>query len=302
VWLRSGGEALVATVDFFTPIVDDARTWGAIAAANASSDVYAMGGSPTFALNVVSWPSEQLPTDLLVEVLEGARQKASEGGWLVVGGHTIDGPEPVFGQAVVGEVARDWLLTNAGARPGDALLLTKALGTGALSTAVKRSAPEAILPGGWLEKAYRAAVDSMLSLNDEAARVARSVDASAATDVTGFGLLGHLHGMLNASGVSARIEESQLPLLEGAAELVYAGYVPGGTRRNLSHLRSSVNFEGQVNEDLLADPQTSGGLLMSCAPARAGEALRRLEDSGHAAAVIGMVTDGHAGSITVRAA
>jgi selenide,water dikinase len=300
VWRRPDGRALVATVDFFTPIVDDPRVWGAVAAANAASDVYAMGGTPLFALNVVAWPQSQLPLDLLGDVLDGARQVGDEGGWVVVGGHTVDGPEPLYGQAVIGEADPEHLLTNDAARPGDALVLTKAIGTGLVATAVKRSASSAVADGGQLVLPYRAAVTSMTRLNAVASRVALDAGSRAATDVTGFGLLGHLHKLALASGVAAEIHEESIPLLDGALELLDAGHVPGGTGRNIAYVERHLDLDGDVRLELLADPQTSGGLLFTCSAEAAPRAVGRLRESGHAAAVIGSVTSGTPGSIVVR--
>src|SRR4051794_29418755 len=183
-----------------------------------------MGGTPLFALNVVAWPRDHLPLDLLGEVLQGAREIAEVGGWMIVGGHSVDGAEPLFGQAVMGETSPDRLLTNAGGRPGHVLVLTKALGTGLVATAVKRSEPAALGPGGSLEEAYGAAIASMTTLNAEAARVAIAASASAATDVTGFGLLGHLHKLALASGVEVRIHVDAVPRLPGVEALLAAGY------------------------------------------------------------------------------
>jgi len=301
VWRRPGGPSLVATTDFFTPIVDDARTWGRVAAANAVSDVYAMGGHPLFALNLVAWPRDQLPLDLLGEVLAGAAEIAARGGWALVGGHTIDGVEPLYGQAVVGEVDERSLLTNAGARPGDALVLTKALGTGLVATAVKRSDARAVAPGGVLAGPYQAAVESMTTLNAAARDAAIAAGAHAATDVTGFGLLGHLHRMARASGVAAVVEAGAVPLLPGARELLSEGFVAGGTQRNLEFVRPWLagTFD-DADATLLADAQTSGGLLIAC-PLEAGEeTASRLRGEGHVAAVIGSVVGGHAGTVTLR--
>lgn len=289
--------ALIATVDFFTPIVDDAATWGAIAAANALSDVYAMGGRPFFALNLVCWPRDQLPFDLLGEVLQGAADVARRAGCLVVGGHSIDDREPKFGMAVIGEAHPDRLLTNAAARPGDALVLTKPLGTGILTTALKRDlATEADLAE---------AVRSMTTLNDTAAAVARRHQLVAATDITGFGLIGHLASMLTASGVSAAVGIDALPLLAGARELARAGCVPGGTMRNLASVEGVVFDEAVPEEDrlLAADAQTSGGLLLAVPPSRLDAVLADLAAEGTLAqAVIGCVTDGAPGTLRVSAA
>ena len=226
VWRRPDGTALVATCDFFMPIVDDARTWGRIAATNAASDVYAMGGRPLFALNLVGWPSA-LPLDLLAEVLAGGLDAAAEGGWIVAGGHTIDSPEPQYGQAVVGEVDPDRLMTNAGARAGQHLVLTKAIGTGVVATALKRGEDGSADPGGPLHASYRAAVDSMCTPQRRRGRGrGRRPAASSATDVTGFGLLGHLHKLGLASGVAAVVDVDAVPVLPGVPG-------PGGRRVRL---------------------------------------------------------------------
>ncbi len=304
VWRRPDGRLLIATVDFFTPLVDDARTWGAIAATNSASDVYAMGGQPLFALNVVAWPQARLPLDLLGEVLAGGQDAASAGGWLVVGGHTVDGEEPLYGQAVIGEVEEAALLTNAGGRPGQALVLTKALGSGIVATATKRLAPSAIGPGGRLADAYRQAVAGMTRLNDVAAAAARAAGSSAATDVTGFGLVGHLAKLAAASGVGARLDLERLPLIEGVAELARDGFVPGGTARNMAAFGAVVRWRGPDGvaaarwETLVGDPQTSGGLLFAADPAAAERAAGDLRASGHAASVIGtLVGDLPAGTV-----
>jgi selenide,water dikinase len=285
VWRLDDDRALVVTVDFITPLVDDARTWGRIAAANAASDVFAMGGRPLFALNLVGW-SSQLSTDLLVEVLEGAADVGRDGGWVTVGGHTIDDPEPKFGLAVVGEVHPERILTNAGLRPGDALVLTKPLGVGVIATAHKAGAAATRVVDG--------AVASMVRLNDEAARVALDSGATAATDVTGFGLLGHLRKMVEAAGVDAVLRPGDVPLLPGARELAEAGYVPGGSERNLAWASEVLARDGSddVTVALLADAQTSGGLLFGVAPERAATAVASLRSSGHDADVVGVVVPG----------
>ena len=301
VWRRPDGTALVATCDFFMPIVDDAHTWGRIAATNAASDVYAMGGRPLFALNLVGWPSE-LPLELLGEVLAGGLDAAADGGWIVAGGHTIDSPEPQYGQAVVGEVDPDHLLTNAGAVAGQHLVLTKAIGTGVVSTAVKRSEDDAADPGGRLHASASAAADSMCVLNAAAAAAASAAGASSATDVTGFGLLGHLHKLGLASGVGAVVDVGAVPLLPGVADLVAEGNVSGGTQRNLDWVRPHLD-PGAHNHDtqvLMADAQTSGGLLFACAPADAVDAVDALRAHGHPAAVVGELVGGAAGALSLR--
>lgn len=294
VYRLSADRALVATVDFFTPIVDDATDWGAIAAANALSDVYAMGGTPLLALNITAWPREALPLDLLGEVLAGAAAVCREAGCLVAGGHTVDDPEPKFGMAVIGEVHPDRMLANAGARAGDVLVLTKPVGTGIVTTAYKRDlcGPDALAP----------AVHSMRHLNAGAARAAVRVGAHAATDVTGFGLLGHLHNMLMASGVAAEIDVAAIPLLPGVRDLVALGAVAGGTRRNLE-ARGDVAWSAGVNDTdriLCADAQTSGGLLITVAEADSAELRRQLRLEGALEqAIIGRCIAGTPGGIRV---
>ncbi len=251
--------ALIATVDFFTPIVDDPAAWGAIAAANALSDVYAMGGRPMFCLNLVGWPRDTLPLDLLGEVMAGAAAVMDRAGCLMLGGHSIDDPEPKVGFAVIGEGHPDRLLTNAGARAGDQLVLTKPIGTGILTTALKRD-----LLG---EAALAEAIASMTALNDTAARLALEHGVRAATDVTGFGLLGHLGNLLQAGGVGAEVVFPAIPVLEGALDLAARGAVPGGTRRNLEAVTVAWDPSLAEAERLLcADAQTSGGLLMAVPP------------------------------------
>jgi selenide, water dikinase len=302
VWRRPDGRALVATVDVFTPIVDDPATWGRIAAVNAASDVYAMGGTPLFALAIAAWPRDQLPLGPLSAVLQGGQEAAEAGGWVVAGGHTIDGPEPLYGQAVVGEVDPDRLLTNAGGRPGDALVLTKPLGTGLLATAIKRRPTAAVEPGGDLADLYAAGVGEMTRSNARAAALALDLGAHAATDVTGFGLLGHLRELCRASGLAARVEPDRVPRFDGIEALLAAGEVPGGTRRNLDHVRPHLD-SGGVDEDvllLLADAQTSGGLLIALPHGRAGELVDTLVEEDHRAAVIGQLQEGaEAGAIAL---
>lgn len=300
VWRLGEGRALISTADFFAPVVDDPHTWGRIAATNAASDVYAMGGTPRFALNLVAWPHGDLPLEILTEVLAGGAAAADAGGWAVVGGHTVDGPEPMYGQAVTGEAEEDSLLTNAGAQPGQSLVLTKPLGTGLLATAVKRSEPDAVEPGGWLADTYAAGVAEMTRLNDEAASAALEAKATAATDITGFGLLGHLQKLAAASGTGAVIRCESMPLLPKAWELLDQGFAPGGTVRNLEHVRPWIRgSDDQRTLTMLADAQTSGGLLFCCSPAAADEATARLIDAGHGAAVIGELTATDPGAVVV---
>ena len=301
VWRLDGDRLLVTSTDFFAPIVDDARTWGRIAAANAASDIYAMGASPLFALNLAAWPRDVLPLDLLGEVLAGGADAAADGGWVVAGGHTIDAPEPLYGMSVTGtcQPAADGagLLTNAGGQPGQALVLTKPLGTGLLATALKRSGPEAVEPGGDLHAAYEAGVAEMCRLNDTAVAAAVAAGATAATDVTGFGLLGHLAELAAASGASAEVDAGAVPLLPDVVGLATGGFVPGGTGRNLDHLAERLGGGDELTRTVLGDPQTSGGLLFSCDPGHADDAVRKLRDDGHDASVIGELTDGSNGTV-----
>jgi selenide,water dikinase len=287
--------ALVATVDFFTPIVDDAYDFGRIAAANAFSDVYAMGGAPLLALNLVGWPRERLPFDLLGEVLRGGQDIAREAGAGVLGGHSIDDPEPKYGMVVIGEVHPDRIVTNAGARPGDVLVLTKPIGTGILTTALKRD----LVDGAGLAPA----VAVMTTLNAGAARAMLSHEPHAATDITGFGLAGHLHNVLVASAAAAEIDAAAIPLVPRAYELAALGAVPGGTRRNLASAESYTTYDAAVDPVqrlLLSDAQTSGGLLIAVPPARVDALRAALAGEGTpAAAVIGVVTAGTPGRITV---
>jgi selenide,water dikinase len=284
----------VATVDFFTPIVDNPADWGAIAAANALSDIYAMGATPLFALNLVGWPRDQVPLEMLGEVLRGAAAVAQRAGCLLLGGHSIDAVEPTFGMTAIGEVHPDRMLTNAGACVGDILVLTKPLGTGILSTALKR---DALLEGGMAE-----AVRSMTTLNDGAARAALRVGVSAATDVTGFGLLGHLGNMLEASKVAAELSFEALPILPHARSLAARGVVPGGTERNLSALEL-VEWGPDLNTAdryLCVDAQTSGGLLLAVPPEHEAALVAALqEERTPAVAVIGRIVAGLPGQIRV---
>lgn len=291
----SPDRALVATVDFFTPIVDDPAAWGAIAAANALSDIYAMGATPLFALNLVGWPRDRVPFEVLGEVLRGAAEVAARARCLQLGGHSIDAVEPTFGMAVIGEVHPDRMLTNAGACAGDLLVLTKPLGTGILATALKR---DALLEAGMAE-----AVRSMTTLNDGAARAALKVGVSAATDVTGFGLLGHLTNLLDASKVAAELSFGNLPLLPHARNLATRGVVPGGTERNLeAATRVEWDLElSAADRYLCVDAQTSGGLLLVVPSENRDALLSELQaEQTPAAAVIGRVIEGPPGHVRVR--
>jgi len=293
----SADRALVLTTDFFTPIVDDAADFGRIAAANALSDVYAMGGRPLYCLSLVGWPRETLPLEQLGEVLAGAAEVVARAGAVIVGGHSIDDPEPKFGLVAVGDVHPDRMTTNAAARPGDRLVLTKPIGTGLIATAIKKGAADAAV--------VRAAVANMTTLNAGAATAAAAAGVRAATDVTGFGLLGHLRAMLLASGCAAEVSAGAVPLLPGARELAAAGHVPAGTRRNLEAVDPTTTFAdslGELDRLLLTDAQTSGGLLLAVR----ADALPTLLDAlvaaaTPAAAVIGTVRAGTPGTIRVTA-
>ena len=244
--------AVVSTADFFTPVVDDAYDWGRIAAANALSDVYAMGGRPVLAVNLVAWPRELLPAELLGEVLRGGADVAREAGCPVAGGHSVDGPEPLYGMAVTGVVHPERLLRNDAAAPGLPLTLTKPLGVGVLNNRHKTTGER-----------FPHAVDSMTRLNRDAAAAAVQAGARAATDVTGFGLLGHLFKMMRASGTTAVVDAGAVPYLDGARDALREGFVSGGTRRNLDWVRPHLAAEVAEEELLLlADAQTSGGLLV----------------------------------------
>jgi selenide,water dikinase len=294
VVLLAPDRALVATTDFFTPIVDDAEAWGAIAAANALSDLYAMGARPTVALSMVGWPREKLPFELLGEVLRGAAAVAAEAACPIVGGHSIDSAEPFFGLVALGEAHPDRLLTLGGARPGDVLVLTKPLGTGIVATAHKR---ELVAPGG---PELAAAIAAMRTLNAAASRAALAHGVRAATDVSGFGLLGHLHNLLRESGAAAEVEAAALPLLPGARALAEAGVIPGGSKRNLEAAREFAEWGGAVDEAtrwLTVDAQTSGGLLLAV-PEPAAASL--LADLGGAGVAVGRVVAGTAGHVAVR--
>lgn len=284
--------ALVQTVDFFTPIVDDAYDWGRIAAANALSDVYAMGGEPLTALQLVGWPRDDLPFDLLSDVLRGGADVMAEAGCVIAGGHSIDDAEPKYGFAVTGWVHPDRVVANRGARPGDRLVLTKPVGTGIIATAVKAGACDPLV--------LDAAVSSMTRLNARAATAMEEVGVSAATDVTGFGLLGHLREILTASGVGAIVDVGSVPILPGAWELLDEGFYPGGSKRNGDSLAESIVGGDQRSRNMLWDAQTSGGLLISVAQDRADRLVDELRQGGDGAVVIGEIVEGPTGEISLR--
>jgi selenide,water dikinase len=289
------GAPLVVTVDFITPIVDDPATFGAIAAANALSDVYAMGGEPQAALAICCFPSDVLPRDVLVAIVRGGRDKAAEAGCAIVGGHTVEDAELKYGLCVIGTVAPERVLTQTHARPGDVLVLTKPIGIGVAAQAIKKER----LAAADLATVVRVAT----TLNRGAKDAALASDVRAATDVTGFGFLGHLHNLLAGSGVAARVHADALPLLPFARALVEDGVVPGGTKRNLAYVEPWCTFDAAVapwQRLLLADAQTSGGLLLAVPPASRDALLAALATHATpAAAVVGEVVGGPAGHIHV---
>ncbi len=278
--------ALVQTVDFFTPIVDDPFDFGRIAAANALSDVYAMGGTPVCALNIAAFP-EDLSLDVLQKILDGGATVARAAGVAILGGHTIKDDEPKYGMAVTGTIDPQRIVTNAGARPGDVLVLTKPLGTGILATALKQDVID--------EHTMQPAVDWMTTLNESASRAMLAAGAHAATDITGYGLLGHAREMASASNVRFIIDSAAVPVMPRVLELARDGAVPGGTRENLTTCRAWTAFDSRVDEStqlVLADAQTSGGLLISIAMAGVEDLRERLRASDALDAIIGRVEDG----------
>ena len=287
--------AIVNTVDFFTPVVDDPFTFGQIAAANSLSDVYAMGGSPTTALNIVCWPQSGLPSDMLAEILRGGAEKAREAGVVVVGGHSVADEEVKYGMAITGVIDPRRIIRNVGARPGDCLLLTKPLGAGILMTAFKRDA--------LADEYYRAAVRWMAELNAAAAQAMLRYNVNAATDITGFGLAGHGVKMADGGGVTLRIEESDLPLMQGVLELCRAKMIPGGGRRNREFFGPRVKIPEEVADEMaeiIFDPQTSGGLLIAAPERDAYSLLADLQRGGNGdAAIIGRVIERTAFGIEV---
>ncbi len=294
VYRLSDDLALVQTVDFFTPVVDDPYDFGRIAAANALSDVYAMGGRPLSALNIVAFPVEELGTEILGRILEGGAAVATEAGVVILGGHTVKDDEPKYGLAVTGTIRPDRVVTNGGARPGDLLLLSKPVGTGVLTTARKRD----LIGEGQLAPA----IASMARLNDRAAAAMLAHGVHGATDVTGYGLVGHAGEMARASGVALALDAARVPLLDGVLELVAQGVVPGGSQDNLADHARFVEYADRVGAALrtvLSDAQTSGGLLIAIAPASAERVLAELADLG-TVALIGEVLAGPAGAVLIR--
>ena len=288
-------QAIIQTLDFITPILDDPRQFGRVAAANSLSDVYAMGGRPITAMSITCFPIGDLDLDVLAEILCGACDAITAAGAVLAGGHTVDDPQLKFGLSVTGLVHPDRILMNSGAQIGDRLVLTKPLGTGIVTTGIKRAKASAA--------ETEAVARSMMALNDSAAEAAQASEVHACTDVTGFGLAGHLHQMMRESGVMARLDSGALPLLPGARELARQGITTGGQRRNQAYVADYVDFS-RAPEDIAAiafDPQTSGGLLMAVPPSRVDALVADLKRRGTlAAAVIGECADGESGRLEFR--
>ena len=276
---------LIQSVDFFTPIVDDPYTFGQIAAANSLSDIYAMGGMPLHALNIAEFPSDDLPLEILTEIMQGGLEITKQANIPILGGHTIKDPVPKYGLVVTGRVKKKNLTLNSTAKAGDVLILTKPLGSGIIATAIKKDkAPRSIM---------KEAVNVMTNLNSGGAKAMNAVGVNACTDITGYGLLGHLLEMCEGSKISATIECNEIPLMQGVFELAQKGFIPGGTKRNLDHVIPNVNFSKNISQEqkyLLADAQTSGGLLISV-PKDKAEDLQYLlmENQCLSSSVIGQV-------------
>ena len=295
VYRLNDEQAIVQTVDFFTPVVDDPYSFGRIAAANALSDIYAMGAKPLTVMNIVAFPINKLDKSILAQILHGGSEKIREAGALLIGGHSIDDPEPKYGLAVTGIIHPKEVLSNATAQPGDLLVLTKPLGVGIITTGIKRGL---VSPAAQSE-----VIGVMETLNNGAAKAALEAGVNACTDVTGFGLLGHLHEMLKASGCSAEVDAQKVPVLASVWECIEHKAIPGGTLANGRFLEDKVNFAPEVTEEyrlVLVDAITSGGLLLSVAEEKAEALLAKLREyDTPAAAVIGRVQAGTAGKIEV---
>ena len=285
------GKLLIQTVDFFTPIVDEPYEFGQIAAANSLSDIYAMGGKPLFALNIVGFPINDLPKAILTEILQGGVDKAAEAGIPIVGGHSVDDKEPKYGLVVTGEVDESKMWKNSGAEAGDVLVLTKPLGTGVIATAIKK--------GAAAQNSIHSAIHSMAALNKDAADHLQGLNVHAVTDVTGFGLLGHLKEMCQNSGVSSKINFSKLNFLPSVFDLAESGIMAGGTRRNLDYLKDYVSFGpnlAELEHLLAADAQTSGGLLISLPNE---DAQKFVQSYGPPSGIIGNITEKSSHLITL---
>lgn len=286
VYRLADGQAIISTVDFFSPVVDDPYHFGAIAAANALSDVYAMGGEVLFAINLAAFP-DTLELEILSEILRGGAERVKAAGAVIAGGHTIKDKEPKFGLAVTGMVNAERIITKGGAKPGDVLILTKALGTGVITTALKR---------GVSEPAHvETAVQTMISLNREGSQAAQAVGVHAMTDITGYSLIGHAHEMAHLSGVDVRLNFESLPFLPGALDYAKANTFPGGATANWEFYRPWLILDRPLPEELqllLCDPQTSGGLLIALPEARAGALIEELNQRGAQGWRIGQVIAG----------
>ncbi len=285
VYKLDDNTALISTLDFFTPVVDDPYDFGQIAAANAVSDVYAMGGTPFLALNIACFPA-CLPLEMLGRILQGGAEKIVEAGAVIAGGHSIDDDEPKYGLAVLGKVDPEKIVLNSGAKPGDLLILTKPLGSGIINTAIK---------GGLADKDTEArAISLMASLNRMAAEAMVTVGVNACTDITGFGFLGHAVEMARGSKVTLQIDSAGLPIIENTIQFADMGLIPGGAYSNREYLLGEINFVGKIDRSLeiiLFDPQTSGGLLISVPEAKASRLINELTTRHTQAAVVGRVAD-----------
>lgn len=295
IFRLTDGLALIQTIDFFTPVVDDPFTYGQIAATNALSDVYSMGGTPLTALNVTVYPTKTLPLRILSDIMRGGASKAAEADVTIIGGHTVDGEEPMYGLSVTGVIDPNRIVHPSGGRAGDVLVLTKPLGTGVIATALKAGqASKEHLDGAvwWMTRLNRSASSAMLSAG-----------AHASTDVTGFGFLGHLSEMARASDLSAEIDAAAVPVMPGSLEYAERGFVPAGGRTNREYLKESAQFEADIPDSLqvlLCDPQTSGGILMAVPPDRLDVLRERLVESGDEAAIVGHLQEGPAGYVRIK--
>ena len=288
----SDGKIILQTVDFFTPIVDDPYTFGQISAANSLSDIYAMGGKPLFALNIVGFPIKKLSNKILSEIMQGGADKAAEAGIPIVGGHSIDDNEPKYGLVVTGEGIEENIWTNTGAKEGDQIILTKPIGTGIISTAIKKEKASSLI--------ISSAVNTMKTLNKEASEIAQKCNPNAVTDITGFGLVGHLIEVCKSSKVSAEINFNKIDLLPGTLDLIEEGIMPGGSKRNLEHAEKFTNFSSELtyNQKLIAcDAQTSGGLLITLPPKNSK---KFLNEFGNDAKIIGKIVSKKNKSVIVK--
>jgi len=295
VYLLNKQTALIQTVDFFTPVVDNPFDFGRIAAANALSDIYAMGGRPLTAMNIICYPTKDGDLDTLTQILLGGATKVRESGAVLAGGHSVEDREPKYGLAITGVTTPDRLLTNAGAKPGDALVLTKRLGTGVITTAIKANLAS--------DDLIRLVTEQMAALNAGAAEAVQDVGANACTDITGFGLLGHAGEMARASKVGITLYASRLPLLPDAIDFAAMGLLPGGAHSNRCYLANTVTFVPDIPlaiQDLMFDPQTSGGLLVSLPAEKASALIEAMAERGTEGVVIGRVTEGNPGCIKVE--